>query len=217
MADFREYSAAFQDHQNDLAHYGVKGMKWKHHVRNAALRAEGIAWKNRPERGQYRNGYHSLDSGNPRETGSNTSRDRYHSYGSGNPRRGKYEKPERGKYNDHTLASGNPRRGRYENRKTVDISIKTPTINTKSIASEVKKQKEINEIKRTSNRSRANSSVEKFNRMNSSQKVGKLVENMNKRGTAFNSALTKAGSAAGNAAKKSSDYTRKKKRYWGHK
>lgn len=194
MADFREYSAAFQDHQNDLAHYGVKGMKWKHHVRNAALRAEGIAWKNRPERGQYRDRYHSQDSGNPREAGSNTSRDRYHSYGSGNPRRGK-----------------------YENRKTVDISIKTPTINTKSIAGEVKKQKEINEIKRTSNRSKANSSVDKFNRMNSSQKVGKLVENMNKRGTAFNSALTKAGSAAGSAAKKSSDYTRKKKRYWGHK
>ena len=198
MADFREYSAAFQDHQNDLAHYGVKGMKWKHHVmghvKHIGERAIGIAWKNRPERGQYRNGYHSLDSGNPREAGSNTSRDRYHSYGSGNPRRGK-----------------------YENRKTVDISIKTPTINTKSIASEAKKQKEINEIKRTSNRSRANSSVEKFNRMNSSQKVGKLVENMNKRGAAFNSALTKAGSTAGNSAKKSSDYTRKKKRYWGHK
>lgn len=26
--DFREYSAAFHDHQNDLMHYGVKGMKW---------------------------------------------------------------------------------------------------------------------------------------------------------------------------------------------
>lgn len=27
MTDFREYSAAFMDHQNDLAHYGVKGMR----------------------------------------------------------------------------------------------------------------------------------------------------------------------------------------------
>lgn len=26
--DFREYSAAFHDHQNDLMHYGVKGMTW---------------------------------------------------------------------------------------------------------------------------------------------------------------------------------------------
>ena len=34
MNDFREYSAAFHDHQNDLAHYGVKGMKWKHHKRS---------------------------------------------------------------------------------------------------------------------------------------------------------------------------------------
>lgn len=31
MNDFREYSAAFNDHQNDLAHYGIKGMKWRHH------------------------------------------------------------------------------------------------------------------------------------------------------------------------------------------
>lgn len=28
MNDFKEYSAAFQDHQNSLMHYGVKGMKW---------------------------------------------------------------------------------------------------------------------------------------------------------------------------------------------
>lgn len=26
--DFREYSAAFHDHQNELMHYGVKGMTW---------------------------------------------------------------------------------------------------------------------------------------------------------------------------------------------
>ena len=26
--DFKEYSAAFHDHQNELMHYGVKGMKW---------------------------------------------------------------------------------------------------------------------------------------------------------------------------------------------
>lgn len=25
--DFHEYSAAFHDHQNDLAHYGIKGMR----------------------------------------------------------------------------------------------------------------------------------------------------------------------------------------------
>lgn len=31
--DFREYSAAFHDHQNDLMHYGVPGMKW--HKRKA--------------------------------------------------------------------------------------------------------------------------------------------------------------------------------------
>lgn len=31
--DFHEYSAAFQDHQNDLAHFGIKGMKWKHRKR----------------------------------------------------------------------------------------------------------------------------------------------------------------------------------------
>lgn len=35
--DFHEYSAAFQDHQNDLAHYGIKGMKWKKRkIRDAA-------------------------------------------------------------------------------------------------------------------------------------------------------------------------------------
>lgn len=34
--DFREYSAAFHDHQNDLMHYGVKGMKW--HKRKAGLK-----------------------------------------------------------------------------------------------------------------------------------------------------------------------------------
>ena len=28
MTDFKEYSAAFHDHQNELMHYGVKGMKW---------------------------------------------------------------------------------------------------------------------------------------------------------------------------------------------
>ena len=34
--DFREYSAAFHDHQNDLMHYGVKGMKW--HKRKTGLK-----------------------------------------------------------------------------------------------------------------------------------------------------------------------------------
>lgn len=34
MNDFKEYSAAFQDHQNSLMHYGVKGMKWRHHKRS---------------------------------------------------------------------------------------------------------------------------------------------------------------------------------------
>ena len=28
MADFREYRSAFLDRQDDLRHYGVKGMKW---------------------------------------------------------------------------------------------------------------------------------------------------------------------------------------------
>lgn len=28
MADFREYRSAFLDRQEDLRHYGVKGMKW---------------------------------------------------------------------------------------------------------------------------------------------------------------------------------------------
>lgn len=35
MNDFKEYSAAFMDHQDDLAHYGVKGMKW--HNRKAQV------------------------------------------------------------------------------------------------------------------------------------------------------------------------------------
>ena len=33
MNDFREYAAAFADHQDDLCHYGTKGMKWRHHKR----------------------------------------------------------------------------------------------------------------------------------------------------------------------------------------
>ena len=33
MADFREYSAAFQDHQNDLAHYGVPKSRWSPEAR----------------------------------------------------------------------------------------------------------------------------------------------------------------------------------------
>jgi hypothetical protein len=37
MSDFREYSAAFMDHQNDLVHSGVKGMKWHHHKRKPIL------------------------------------------------------------------------------------------------------------------------------------------------------------------------------------
>ena len=32
MSDFREYKAAFLE-QNDLKHYGVKGMKWEHKKR----------------------------------------------------------------------------------------------------------------------------------------------------------------------------------------
>lgn len=31
MNDFREYSAAFHAQNDDVLHYGVKGMKWKHH------------------------------------------------------------------------------------------------------------------------------------------------------------------------------------------
>lgn len=31
MNDFREYSAAFHAQNDDVMHYGVKGMKWKHH------------------------------------------------------------------------------------------------------------------------------------------------------------------------------------------
>lgn len=33
MNDFREYQSAFLDHQDDLMHYGVKGMKWDHKKR----------------------------------------------------------------------------------------------------------------------------------------------------------------------------------------
>lgn len=52
--DFREYSAAFHDHQNELMHYGVKGMKW--HKRKAGLKTlpgpqapKDYAVANRPE------------------------------------------------------------------------------------------------------------------------------------------------------------------------
>lgn len=34
MNDFREYQSAFLDHQDDLMHYGVKGMKWEHRKRS---------------------------------------------------------------------------------------------------------------------------------------------------------------------------------------
>lgn len=34
MADFREYSAAFQDHQNDLAHYGIPKSRWSPEARS---------------------------------------------------------------------------------------------------------------------------------------------------------------------------------------
>lgn len=33
MADFRTYSAAFHARNDDLMHHGVKGMKWRHHLR----------------------------------------------------------------------------------------------------------------------------------------------------------------------------------------
>ena len=33
MSDFREYSAAFHYQNNDLMHYGTKGMRWHHHKR----------------------------------------------------------------------------------------------------------------------------------------------------------------------------------------
>lgn len=33
MGDFKEYKAAFLE-QNDLKHYGVKGMRWNHHKYN---------------------------------------------------------------------------------------------------------------------------------------------------------------------------------------
>lgn len=31
MSDFREYSAAFHYTNDDILHYGVKGMRWNHH------------------------------------------------------------------------------------------------------------------------------------------------------------------------------------------
>lgn len=33
MNDFREYKSAFLDRQEDLRHYGVNGMKWRHKKR----------------------------------------------------------------------------------------------------------------------------------------------------------------------------------------
>lgn len=53
MNDFKEYSAAFHDHQNSLMHYGVKGMKWKHHLRRLQ-EITGIGLKR--EEQQVRNG-----------------------------------------------------------------------------------------------------------------------------------------------------------------
>lgn len=37
MSDFKEYKAAFLE-QNDLKHYGVKGMKWDHTKRKPGLK-----------------------------------------------------------------------------------------------------------------------------------------------------------------------------------
>lgn len=34
MNDFREYSAAFHAQNDDILHYGVPGMKWRHHRRS---------------------------------------------------------------------------------------------------------------------------------------------------------------------------------------
>jgi len=45
MSDFREYRAAFMDHQNDLMHYGVKNMKWGHHKRKP-ITMESMAGRN---------------------------------------------------------------------------------------------------------------------------------------------------------------------------
>ena len=47
MNDFREYQAAFQDHQNDLMHYGVKGMKWHEHLKYRLKYDVGIGLKKR--------------------------------------------------------------------------------------------------------------------------------------------------------------------------
>jgi len=44
MTDFKEYSAAFYDHQNELMHYGVKGMKW-HHYKRRLQEITGIGLK----------------------------------------------------------------------------------------------------------------------------------------------------------------------------
>lgn len=33
MSDFKEYSAAFRAQNDDILHFGVKGMKWHHHKR----------------------------------------------------------------------------------------------------------------------------------------------------------------------------------------
>jgi len=67
MSDFKEYSAAFHAQNDDIMHYGVKGMKWKHHKLQAGgvpglvgrlIRAGSRTSKNneeeqKPNRGQY--------------------------------------------------------------------------------------------------------------------------------------------------------------------
>lgn len=71
MADFREYSAAFQDHQNDLAHYGIPKSRWSPEARSRY----DSRHRYRPEsRGSYRKRFDESMGANLGSSAGNISR-----------------------------------------------------------------------------------------------------------------------------------------------